>query len=484
MRGNREDVGLPVTISGTNFVGGGMFAVDFGFGGVDVVSATVVDSSTIDVILDISAGATLNGRRVVVFNADGQRAELPFAFFVDRVAPTLTSVSPTSGLQGASLLTVILRGTGLVPNAVVSFSGVGVLPNAPTLNNSTQLTFVISIDPTAPPGVRDVTVLNPDGQTATLMNAFTVVAPPPAPTITSLNPTSGEQGANGLPVTITGTDFVGGGSFGVNFGAGITVASATVTSPTTIAVTLNIASDAILGDRDVTVTNVDGQATTAPNAFTVVAPPSMLPPTITGPLTDELARLFYLTTVALDDTANAFGGRSLESISDAVLAASDDPDGDNNLLKVFTSIDGGTFTDLATGSLALTTLNAAIAVQFLAEDEDTLRSTTVALTAYLLFPALDFDGDGATNRLELEAAADPVIGCGASSSTNLQPDVWAPDFNGDGIVGLRDLIILAMAFNSDVNSPRFNPRVNLSFDNRIDGDDLQVFAAFFNTVCP
>lgn len=87
-----------------------------------------------------------------------------------------------------------------------------------------------------------------------------------APTISSVNPTSGVQG-NTYSVTITGTDFESG--VAVDFGAGITTAISTVTS-TQITVSITISSGATSGSRDVAVT-VSGATGKKTSGFSVVA---------------------------------------------------------------------------------------------------------------------------------------------------------------------------------------------------------------------
>src|SRR4029434_5186182 len=77
------------------------------------------------------------------------------------------------------------------------------------------------------------------------------------PTISSLTPSNGVQGASPA-VTVTGTNFQSGAT--ASFGPDVTVSSTTVISSTQISVALSIATTAATGPRDVTVTNPDGQA--------------------------------------------------------------------------------------------------------------------------------------------------------------------------------------------------------------------------------
>ncbi|MFC1540617.1 IPT/TIG domain-containing protein [Candidatus Margulisiibacteriota bacterium] len=84
------------------------------------------------------------------------------------------------------------------------------------------------------------------------------------PTVTDISPISGAQAATALAVTITGvnTSWSGDMSGDVLFsGTGITLVSATAASATSIDAVIDIASDATLGGRTVTVTGAGGSAT-------------------------------------------------------------------------------------------------------------------------------------------------------------------------------------------------------------------------------
>jgi hypothetical protein len=96
----------------------------------------------------------------------------------------------------------------------------------------------------------------------------------PVPTITTVNPASGEQGET-LPVTITGTDLTG--ATAVSFGSGIVVNSYTVDSGTQITASITISGAAATGVRDVSVTTLGGTGTLT-GGFTVEA----APPTISA----------------------------------------------------------------------------------------------------------------------------------------------------------------------------------------------------------
>jgi len=90
--------------------------------------------------------------------------------------------------------------------------------------------------------------------------------PPVSPTVTSITPVN--QGEVGVSLTITGSDFVSGAS--VDFsGTGITKHSTTFVNTTRIDVNVTIASGALSGARNVTVTNPDLQSDVCTGCLTI-----------------------------------------------------------------------------------------------------------------------------------------------------------------------------------------------------------------------
>jgi hypothetical protein len=175
-------------------------------------------------------------------------------------APTVTSISPTTGSQAGGTA-VTITGTGFLTGATVKFgttSATSVSVVSPTSITATTLAHTA--------GKVDVVVTNSDNQSGTLAQSFTYV--PPAPTISSVSPATGPT--TGLtPVTITGTNFQNGATvaFGTRPATNVTVVSATsITALTPLGPT---------GDQlavNVVVTNPDTTTVTANNAFTYTVP--------------------------------------------------------------------------------------------------------------------------------------------------------------------------------------------------------------------
>ena len=179
-------------------------------------------------------------------------------------APTVTSVSPSSGPVGGGTA-VTITGTGFHPGTTVRLDGLlaTAVGGSPTTLDVTT--------PAHAAGPVAVAVSNPDGQTAILAAGYTYAAPSAAPTIASVTPNSGPT-AGGTAVTVNGTGFGPGTSVTI----GGLLATAVGGSPTTLDVTTPAHAP---GAVSVVVTNPDGQTVTLTDGFTYTAPAAA--PTIT-----------------------------------------------------------------------------------------------------------------------------------------------------------------------------------------------------------
>jgi IPT/TIG domain/Metallo-peptidase family M12 len=147
---------------------------------------------------------------------------------VGNPAPTVTSISPVSGLStGGTAVTI--TGTNFRTPAAVAFGdlGAGKAATGVVVVNPTTIT---ATTPAHSAGLKDVVVMNPDQQTGTLKNGYTYVA---AVTATGISPNSGTT-AGGTPVTITGTSFVAPAT--VTLG-GTAATAVSVVNPATITAT-------------------------------------------------------------------------------------------------------------------------------------------------------------------------------------------------------------------------------------------------------
>ena len=246
--------GTSVVITGTGFLGvNAPTQTEVKFGAVAAATTTVNSDTQITATAPAGTGTV----DVTVTTAGGTSATSAADQYTYVGAPTVTSISPTSG-PTAGGTTVTITGTGLGGATAVTFGATAA--TGFVVNSATQITA------TAPAGTGtvDVRVTTAGGTSATsAADQFTYV---PAPTVTGIAPTSGPTGG-GTTVTITGTGL--GGATAVTFGAtaatGFAVNSATQITATAPAGT---------GTVDVRVTTPSGtSATSAADQFTYVPPP-------------------------------------------------------------------------------------------------------------------------------------------------------------------------------------------------------------------
>jgi hypothetical protein len=89
--------------------------------------------------------------------------------------PSMLSLNPGAGMQTQSV-DVDLAGAGFQSGATVVLSGTGVTVTDVAFVSPTAMKAKMNVALTATPGGRDLTVTNPDGQSATLPGAFTVMS--------------------------------------------------------------------------------------------------------------------------------------------------------------------------------------------------------------------------------------------------------------------------------------------------------------------
>ncbi len=351
----------PVTLTGTNFVAGATVAVSGT--GVTVGAVTVNSATQLTTSFIIDSAATLGARNVTVTTAGGTSS--PLTFTINAAAPTLTTVSPNTGVGGTTVTPVTLTGTNFAAGATVAVSGTGVTVGAVNVTSGTQLTtsFVIDCDATA--GSRSVTVTALSGTSNAQL--FTVTAPltPCLPTLTGIVPSSGAAGATVSSVTLFGTNFISGATTVAVSGAGVAVGAVTVNSSTQLTTSVTIDAAATIGARNVTVTT--GGGTSNPLGFAITATPTPNPPTLTsispnsgvvgttvGSLTLTGTNFVPSATVAVSGTGVTVGNLNVTSPTQLITSFTIDPSATTGSRNVtVTTADG-------TSSAVTFTINAAV----------------------------------------------------------------------------------------------------------------------------
>jgi IPT/TIG domain len=235
-------VGTTVTITGTNFAASqGTSTVTF-----NGTAATPTSWATTSITVPVPAGATTGNIVVTV----GGVASNAVAFAVTP-PPSITSLSPTFGQVGTS---VTITGTSFGTTqgtSTVTFNGVSATPT------SWSATSIVASVPTTSTSNVVVTVSG----VASNGVSFTVLAP----SITTVNPTSGPLGTS---VTITGA------GFGSTQGSSTVAFSGVLALPTSwsaTSITVPVPAGAITGNIVVTVVGMPSNGVN----FAITAPPSI-----------------------------------------------------------------------------------------------------------------------------------------------------------------------------------------------------------------
>jgi hypothetical protein len=134
------------------------------------------------------------------------------------------------------------------------------------------------------------------------------------PTLSSISPTSGQQGTT-VPVTLTGTDFLAGATVNVS-GSGVTVSNVNVAGSTSITADFVIASSAATGTRNVSVTTSGGTSNSV--SFDVTAAPAA--PTISSMSPNKL-NAGQVASLAIGGT-NFVSGQTSVAVNDPKITVS------------------------------------------------------------------------------------------------------------------------------------------------------------------
>ena len=271
------DPAQTLTVNGTNFINTSVVS----FNGTNRTT-TFVSATQLTIQLTTADLANAGGFDVTVTNpAPGGGTTAISTFTVNPApannpVPTITSLSPSSVIAGASAQTLTVNGTNFIASSVVNFNNTA---RTTTYVSATQLTIQLTAGDQATAGGYDVKVTNPTpGGGTTAASTFTVNPVPsnPVPTITSLSPSSVIAGASAQTLTVNGTGFIS--TSVVNFNN--TARTTTYVSATQLTIQLTAGDQATAGGYDVKVTNpAPGGGTTAASTFTVNPVPA---PTLTA----------------------------------------------------------------------------------------------------------------------------------------------------------------------------------------------------------
>jgi len=213
----------------------------------------------------------------VVTNPDSQSGTLSNGFTVSSSSqppPTITSITPSSGYDNEVVHVTNLAGSDFQSGATVRLIKMGeadiVATNVVRVSVS-QITCDFDLSGAAT-GAWNVVVTNPDSQSGTLLNGFTVNPPPQAPpAITSITPNSGYNNQVVHITNLAGSDFQSGATVRLIKTTGQAVISATnvvVVSDSQITCDFDLRG-ASPGRWTVRVTNPDTEYAELTDGFTV-----------------------------------------------------------------------------------------------------------------------------------------------------------------------------------------------------------------------
>lgn len=189
---------LGVDIFGMDFRDNPPLAVDFG-ADISVNDIVYHHPGHVTAYVNIAPGATIGFRDVTLTNYDGQMDTLLNGFEVVSVPPpppVVTAVSPDALAPGSSGM-VTVHGQGLINRPTILLSGTGVTVDWVNWESDTVVHVGVTVSSGAALGSRNLTLTNPDGQSAALTAAFAIVTPyftNVAPAL-GVDVSSGENGA-------------------------------------------------------------------------------------------------------------------------------------------------------------------------------------------------------------------------------------------------------------------------------------------------
>jgi hypothetical protein len=241
-----------VIIAGSNF--SAVTGVQFNW--IPAITFNVVDDNTITALTPASSAG------VVTLALDTATTTYSFpAEFTYISPPSIGAINPNTGnTYGGAAITI--TGNDFITGATASINGMPITALTVTATSITGTT------PALPVGTYAVIVTNPDGQLGTRINSY-AVGLSPAPTLTSINPSTVDT-RGGLPVTITGNNFVAGTVATIN---GTALTNVNVGNATTITATIPALAE---GLHDLVITTPDTQTITLTNAFTVTPSPEFI----------------------------------------------------------------------------------------------------------------------------------------------------------------------------------------------------------------
>jgi len=272
-------------VSGANFMAGATVRLTRS-GEEDVFASDVVTVSSSGIVCSLLLVSRQAGTwDVVVANRDGQTSRLPDGFTVTVPSPTVTGITPSEGLNNASLQISEVRGSSFQTGAIVRLIRTGqadIVGTSVAVTSASKMSCDVDLTGKAV-GTWSVVVTNPDGSQGTLANGFTVRSASVPPTVTGISPSMAPDTAPVQITNLSGTGFQPVASVKLTRVGqpDIVATNVSVINSTQIRCTFDITAKPT-GQWNVVVVNLDGLSATLANGFTIAStvPPPPPPPPI------------------------------------------------------------------------------------------------------------------------------------------------------------------------------------------------------------
>lgn len=224
---------------------------------------------TIPLKVTVTRAVEPGARLLVITNPDAGKASTALTI---NAAPTFgdgsqdvtgdPKIAPRERGQGSPSTTVSIFGTGFRPGATVDFgSGVTTGPVTVSADGKTLSVAGVQVAATAPPGSRNVLVVNGDGGRATCPSCWRVT---PAPMVTAVNPASLGRGIE---------QFIQVGGAGLTPTTKVEIADVAIKSTSfnqgVLSVAVAVPAAAKAGLKKLTTTNADGGSASCADCFSV-----------------------------------------------------------------------------------------------------------------------------------------------------------------------------------------------------------------------
>lgn len=487
-----------LNLTGTNFISGSIVR----WNGSDRTT-TFLSSTSLQADITAADIANAGTASVTVFNpAPGGGTSGGQTFTINNPVPTTTSISPNPVTAGGSAFTLTVNGTNFNSQSVVRFNGSN---RTTTLVSATQLQAAITAADIATAGTASITVFNPTpgggtsgGQTLTINN--------PAPTTTSISPTSAIAGSGAFTLTVNGTNFNSQSVVRWN-GSNRTT---TFVSATQLQASITAADIASAGTAGVTAFNpTPGGGTSNGQTFTINNP-APNPTTLVPSSAISAGPGFTLTIngtgfVSTSQVTWNGSNRTTTFISatqlQATIPASDIALAGSALVRVVNPAPGGGTSGPLTFTINPTVVSGNIVLgDWVASPTIvpvTIEIRNVGNTTPIISQTVSLNGAGnfsfnvnlapgtydvtakASHWLRKKRGSQSSAG-GALAGQNFT--LTNGDCDNDNEVAVGDFAILSAAFGTSVGDPGYNAAADLNGDGDVDIGDFAILSANFGLI--